>query len=148
MEALSLLGLLGICSIEDVQKKQIHTIFALLVGILGMIYHIFNQRISIQNLLGGSLVGLLFLLISILSKERLGKGDAILFIVTGIYLGFWENLQLIFYAFLLAGLYAMILFVTGKKRCADTFPFVPFLLTAYIVELGIYGGLPCQNGFF
>ena len=135
MEAAVLLGLLGVCSFEDVRSREIRSIIVLLGGVVGISFHVFNAKQSLLSVVGGLIVGILMLILSIASGEKVGKGDAVLIMVTGIYLGFWQNLVLLWAAALMAGVYGLYnIFVHGKNFKSEM-PFVPFLLVAYVCLL-------------
>ncbi|HAN50654.1 MAG TPA: hypothetical protein DCP96_03015 [Lachnospiraceae bacterium] len=139
MEMVSMLGMLGVLSVEDVKTKEIRKQFILLFGILGLVLHLIFQRIDIWNILGGLSIGLVLLGISYFSREQIGKGDGVLFLVTGIFLGFWENLMLLWSASLLMGIYAMIMCAMGRLHRDDRIPFIPFVLICYVIGLAMKG---------
>lgn len=135
MEAVVLLGLLGICSFEDVKEREIRSIIVLLGGIVGISFHFFNENQSLLSIVGGLIVGILMLALSVASGEKVGKGDAILIMVTGIYLGFWQNLVLLWAAALMAGVYGFYNIFLHGKNLKSEIPFVPFMLAAYVCLL-------------
>lgn len=77
--------------------------------------------------------GAFFYLISIITRGQLGKGDALLFCVTGAGIGLWNNIMVIYLTFFLAFLGAVFFLVikkTGKKYCM---PLAPFVLASYTI---------------
>lgn len=136
MESASLLGMLGILSIEDFHKRKIASWQILAFGILGLFFHLLFQRLSIENLLGGLMIGVALLLICRLSGEQIGYGDGLLFLVTGIFLGFWDNMILLWFAAILMGLTSLFLYLIGKITKRARVPFIPFVLVAYVLLLG------------
>lgn len=133
MSSISLLSMLGICSYEDIRWKRVGVMFILGFGVLGFILHLFFPAHTVPEILGGMAIGIVMFLISILSNESIGKGDALILTISGIYLGFWKNLFLLFGACLLLGMVGMVYLARGKRRI--TLPFVPFLLATYLVIL-------------
>lgn len=131
-EQLAVMGMLAICTAQDIKKKQICLIPVLGFGILGIIFHMLWRVQSLENLLLGMSIGVALLLISILTGGKIGAGDAVLLIVTGIYLGLEQNLELFFCGLLLCGVWALGLLVLRKKSRKDRVPFMPFLLAAYM----------------
>ena len=91
-------------------------------------------------MLGGASVGVVLLVIGYLTKEKIGYGDGILFVATGIYLGFWNNLILLWLSTSLAGIYGIILMLLKKKKKDSEIPLVPFVLGVYVVTLIFNGG--------
>lgn len=140
MECVSLLAMLGILSMEDLHEKKIRSFEILIFGILGLLFHLIFKRLSIENLLGGLLIGAGLLLISWLSGEQIGYGDGLLFLVTGIFLGFWDNMILLWGAAILMGLVSLFLYLTGKIGRKERIPFIPFVLLAYVLLLFWKGG--------
>lgn len=132
MEMLSLLGVLGALSVEDIKKKKVSIVVLALAGIAGILMHLQFARISIWNILGGVTVGAVMYGVSILSREKIGKGDAILIAVTGIYLGFWGNIILLWVSSVLAGMGGVFALVLLKKGREFEIPFIPFVFVAYI----------------
>ena len=133
MEAVSLLSMLGACSYEDIKSRRIGVILVLGFGILGIFLHLFYSRLSIEEMLGGIAIGLIMFLVSYLSQERIGKGDALVLTVSGIYLGFWNNLFLLWGASLMASFVGIVFIAKGERK--RELPFVPFLLVVYVLGL-------------
>ena len=125
-------SMLTLCSAEDMKRKQIRLNPVLLFGILGIFFHMLWRVQAIENILLGMSVGVVLLMLSVLTGGRIGAGDAVLLIVTGIYLGLEQNLQLFFSGLLLCGMWALGLLILKKKSRKDSIPFVPFLLAAYM----------------
>ena len=126
------MGMLTLCSAEDIKRKQIRLNPVLFFGILGIFFHMLFRMQSIENILLGMSVGVVLLFLSVLTGGRIGMGDAVLLIVTGIYLGLEKNLELFFCGLLLCSMWALGLMVLRKKNRKDSIPFVPFLLAAYM----------------
>ena len=59
--------------------------------------------------------------------------------VTGVYLGFWNVLYLLVWAYVLAAVFAGYVLISKGFQKDAAFPFVPFLLAAYI-------GIVCLGG--
>lgn len=71
-----------------------------------------------------------------MTGESLGYGDGLLFLVTGIYLGGWDNCSLLMTSLVLAFVFAIIQILVRKKSAKSEIPFVPFVLSAYVLYLG------------
>lgn len=135
MQKIILLGLLGICSLEDVKHKQLRVIYILMFGIGGVVLHLFVPICSIYSILCGMLLGVLMLLISAVTRGSVGMGDGVLLVVTGVYLGGYQNLVLLMTGLLLSALWSLGLLALKKKKRKDEIAFVPFLLLSYFVML-------------
>ena len=69
----------------------------------------FFQNQSIYEMLTGVLAGSFILILSRLTKGRIGMGDGIIFMLTGLYLGLIDNLLLMCISFSLAGIWGLFL---------------------------------------
>lgn len=135
-------GTLTICTISDMVRRKIHISVLVAFGFLGLIYRLLSNDMSWQMLLGGIGLGLLFVLVSVISREQLGMGDAILLLDCGIFLGFWQLLALIWVASLLAGMTGFVFMFWLKKSKNYRIPFAPYILLGYLVVFAMqqYGG--------
>lgn len=133
----AVVGMLAICSAEDIRKKKICVNLVLIYGIIGVFLHMIWQQYTIQNLLAGMAVGVLLLIFSVISGGKVGIGDGVILMVTGIYLGVKQNMELFFTGLLLCGVWAALLLIFHKKSRKDEIPFVPFLFAAYLGMLVI-----------
>ena len=71
MESISLLGMLFYMSYEDMRTHKVRDFLVLIFGIIGMMFHIMNGRISFFNIFGGFLLGFIMFFISLLTKENI-----------------------------------------------------------------------------
>ncbi|MDD7388464.1 MAG: prepilin peptidase [Lachnospiraceae bacterium] len=128
-----MIGSMIVCTVEDIRKKQIHMAAAEVFITASMMAAWYEQR-EWTYMASGAVLGLLFLLISICTHERIGKGDGFLILGTGVYMGFWASFMIVFAAMLLVCIYG--LFVIKKKRgWKYEIPFAPFLAASYIMAV-------------
>lgn len=132
IEACMTLGLLGVCSIEDVRRKKVGVYQAVCDRNSGNTGHLLRGTIGIYSILGGAAVGMALLVLGRIFQGSIGYGDGLVLIDTGILLGAPDNLELFFTALFFAGIFALVSCVFFHKKRKDTFPFVPFLLIAYV----------------
>ena len=135
-----LLGSISLLALEDLRMKKIPIIPLILTGIIGMIFHLIFESRDIKDILGGMFIGVVLYAVSFFTKGKVGKGDAFLFMVTGVYLGFWNNLLALWIASVIAGVIGVGIIVVKNKRFDYKLPFVPFVLVAIIMLLLIGGG--------
>jgi len=107
---------------------------------LSLIYRItVLQNINSQNFLIelASWVGifLFYYLIIIISKGGMGGGDLKLSVYLGIFLGFPASIYAIYYGFLVGGIFALILLISGRKGLKAKIPFGPFLVIGALTTL-------------
>lgn len=84
--------------------------------------------------------GIVLLVFSVLSRERIGQGDGWLFLVLGLYLTAVQQVILLLCALFLASMWIIPAFLMHRVDKESGLPFVPFMLAAYV------GG--CIYGWF
>jgi len=89
--------------------------------------------VTLYHAIGGSLIGILVLFAAWCSKESIGYGDGWLFVLTGVFLGFIQNLTLLLGSLILAGVFAIACLILKKKRRSDSMALGPFVLAAYVL---------------
>ena len=143
-----LVGLFGFSWI-DYKTKRFPVMLLLLFGAVGLFLRIANNLLIGEELSlvkmsqldfwwemsSGAVVGIGLLMLSILSREQIGKGDAFLFISVGMYLNFARNLTLLFRTLLLVGGFSVGCLLLKKKGKNDSVAMGPFLLAAYVTLL-------------
>lgn len=127
-----LLGTLGVHSIEDIRERKITVTVTLFSGIVGILLHLLFQNQSIFAMLLGMVPGILLLGLSQMTHGQIGAGDGIVFMLTGFYLGFVENMLLMLLSFTLAGIWGFLLLAAGCCQRRDRIPLIPFLFLGYM----------------
>ena len=142
METIGLACLYGLTAMDDLKTKQVRVIEIIVFGILGIAINIIYKPHSLISVLGGVGIGLLTILFSYISKEKIGMGDAYIITVTGLYLGFIDTAVLLWLSSLLAAVTGLVL-IRKYDNSKMEIPFVPFLLIAYIIMylIHILGGI-------
>lgn len=133
MEAIKILviGMLSIMSIMDLKWKRINLYLLIPFLVCGVICNLFYQLLPLASLIGGVAIGIVLLVVSFVTKGKIGSGDGIVLMITGLYLGFYDNLLLLLSAtFLSAVVGAFILFIKGMNKNYEI-PFIPFLLLSF-----------------
>ena len=135
MQKLILLGLLGWCSLVDIKRKELTVMYLLMFGIGGVLLHLFAPVCTIYSILWGMLLGVGMILVSFLSKGSVGLGDGILLVVTGVYLGGYQNLELFMTGLLFAAFWSLGMMLFKRKKGKEEIAFVPFLLLSYVAMI-------------
>ena len=133
VKMLLLSGSLSVFAWVDHKKQKVYLTPLLGTGIAGLLLHLCEQGKSVWDLLAGAAVGALLLLYGKITGESVGYGDGVLFMVTGVFLGFWKNIELLMAASFLAACYAGVLIFVKKKTKQECFPFVPFVWVSSIL---------------
>lgn len=127
-----LLGMyLGISSVTDWRKRAVSMKLSLGFFAAGAMLQIWSSPLSWEVWLGGIALGILLLGVSRITREALGYGDSVAVIVTGCWLGLWENMALFCTALGLSAMVSAVLLVSGRKGRKESIPFLPFLFAAY-----------------
>ncbi len=140
METGCIMGALSLLALVDYKIKKIPVVPLILTGIFGMILHLIYEQRDIKDIIGGIAIGIVLYIVSEVTKGKIGKGDSFLFMVTGVFLGFWNNLILLWTASIMAGVVGLFVIVYHKKSWDYKLPFVPFVLAAAFVMLIVGGG--------
>lgn len=126
------LFLLLLNSFLDWKKREISLFSLAGFGAVGIGLNFWLEYQSLAEAAGGVALGILLLAIAFFTREAIGFGDGLLICTTGIYLGFWENLNLLSVGTLCCGVALGISVLLGKVKLADRVPLVPFFLLAFI----------------
>ncbi len=143
MQYIGLIGvflMLVICTIEDCLNKKI-VIWHLLIPLPFLCLDLWcNAKVTVLSRILGLIIGAIFLLLSKLTKEQIGIGDAYVIIVIGLMLGGIHCLEIITFSFLLSSIVAIILMLMFHFSRKKTIPFIPFLLLGFISSV-VLGGV-------
>ncbi len=121
---------------QDLRSGQvdicIYLIFGAAAGIMGIHrWLVLEESYGLLGHMAGSALGGGLLAVGIASRGGIGTGDGCFFLVSGLMLGFWENLALLCYSTLCCGIFCLGYFVwcrikNGEHVGKRTVPFLPF----------------------
>ena len=123
---------LFLCAWIDNRERMVYVWLLLPAGLFGIGVQLCLGGLSVTEMVCATLPGVACLLLSLVTKGSIGAGDGMVLIMTGIFLGFWENLNLLVCSLMLSGILALFLLVLKKKRRNDRLPMLPFVLVAYV----------------
>lgn len=124
---------LGILSVYDIQTRKVPR-WLLGVGMAAAIFlKCFYKNSSIFLVSVGIAIGIVFCMISKVTGETLGMGDSYLITILGGFVGAWNLLYILAYAFLFSAIYSAIVLVMRKFNRKIQIPFIPFLMAAYVL---------------
>lgn len=130
---------LCVLSVLDIWKRRL-PVWLLIAG-AAMVVAVricMEPSMDVMALAGGA-VGVVFLIVSKVTEEGFGYGDSLLILIMGVYLGFWNLLGVLVGAFLLSSMFAIVLLIRKGFDRNTGYPFVPFLLIAYLIWLCVGG---------
>jgi leader peptidase (prepilin peptidase)/N-methyltransferase len=122
-------------SIQDIRKKEILLIPTVLAGAAGAVWTALNGRPAGSMLLG-FVPGALVLVLSILSKGRVGSGDAVVIMALGTWLGIAAAAGILLTALLAAAAAGAVYMAKGGRK--KEMPFIPFLAAGCVLYILIY----------
>lgn len=143
METFGLACFYGLTAVDDIRTKKVRNLEIIVFGIIGIVIDFVLKPYSLESILGGVAVGVVMYLFSVMTKEKIGKGDAWIVMVSGLYLGFIDTLMVVWLASILAVIYGLVATQGHEDGMDMEMPFVPFLLVSFLMEftIGQLGGL-------
>lgn len=124
-----------ICTITDIKDRNIYGGLCVLNIIAGIIVHILKRDISGKSLGAGIIIGIIFLIISAISKEKIGYGDSLVFLTIGVIAGGEKSLLIIFLSFLLCSVFSVAGIVLKKITFKSSVAFMPFVLLGTLATI-------------
>ena len=114
-------------SVCDWKRRRIPVKWLVVYSIATISCVLFYIEGNLISMLGGIMIGAIFFLISRLTNEAIGYGDAWMITLLGAYVGGKDLVRLLFTASFLAAVVSLVwMWKQGWKR-EGSLPFVPFL---------------------
>lgn len=135
-----MVSVLGLESITDIRKRTCNLYVIAFGTILGGIFNYFFLHNDILWLCRGVVPGVILICVSLISKQQIGMGDAMVFLFAGICVGLYKCLILLWISLVFAGIFGVIFCLAKKKEMKYRLPFIPFVAVGYAV-LYIFGWL-------
>lgn len=126
---------LGICTYIDLKRKYVNIYICLIFSIAGVMYKCIFENSTLLSLLVAIIPGIFLMLVSIISKESIGKGDAIVIGTIGLYIGGINAVIVLFSGVIASCITGIIYIVIMKKEKGYRLPFVPFLALGFIYQI-------------
>lgn len=131
-----LLGIFAVTACRDWKEKMICVYVPFAAGIAGLVLHLMFPTQKLADLLFGAGIGAVLLLAARVSREEIGYGDGAMLMASGIFLGFWRNVELLLTALMLSVPVALFGLLVKHRKKDYRMPFIPFLFAAYVFQLG------------
>ena len=126
-----------VIGVVDMFTSSIHLLL-LAAGVVPIFLSLFTGGdISLPERALGLATGLAVLCVSLITREKIGKGDALLLCITGAFLGVYDNAVLIAMAFMLIICYSLTMLARGRLNKSSRVPFAPFVFAGYLMLLVI-----------
>ena len=108
--------------------------------IVTFIEGMYSQSLAINNLLGGIIGAVIFLILTLVGgaiagKEAMGFGDVKFMGALGLFFGWLNIIEVSVIAFLLAAIISISLIITKIKKTDEYIPFGPFIVIASFIVI-------------
>lgn len=129
-----MMPMLTIISMEDIAAKRVsNKILILMLGI-GVLFALVSGAAVVPTLLAPVIYGVVFIVMSLVSKGGLGMGDAKLMAVMSVYYGIVGMFSVLFAASVIECLISVMVLIRTKNMRSEI-PFVPAIELGAIVAL-------------
>ena len=118
--------LLVFVTVTDFEQYVIFDAMLLPFAVAGVCYTLHMHLPIAEHFAAALGGGLLFFLLTLLTKGSVGGGDIKLITALGLWLGIRPLLSVIAYGFMAGGLAALLLIITKQKRWHDYFAYGPY----------------------
>lgn len=122
---------------RDLRYRKIPMWLYTIFGLGGIIINFLWTKVGWWEVLSALLPGFLLLLLTKCTRGAIGAGDGLFFLVSAVYLGFWNTIELLLYGLIFCGICCMGImawgFMAGVNVRKWRLPFLPFLLPAWIL---------------
>ena len=125
-------GILGVLAIQDIRNKSIELLPLLTLALINGGLCLYFGR-SILSVLISLLPGMAAILISFITKGKLGTGDGLVLIATGLLYD-WDRVMAVWLlALVMSAFTGIVLIIMKKANIKTALPFIPFLLAGYVI---------------
>lgn len=126
-------GILCRESIRDIKLRKVHILGAVLIALTGAFTLFYHHQFSVLSFCMSESVGLFLYVISILTEEKIGRGDAFYVMALGTILNYREMIMAGMISFVLSAIAGIILLIAKKADRKTRLPYLPFLTGAYLM---------------
>lgn len=122
-------------AIRDLQCREIFLKMTLLYGAAGIVVNLCENGGDLFPIISSLIPGIFLILTAGFSRGKVGYGDGILLLATGIWAGFHACMMNLCVGLFLAAIWCIVCMTVGKMGRRDEIPFVPFLLLGSLCGL-------------
>lgn len=134
IQNISVLAMLIPNCILDLKYKKVTMLLILPFMLEGIILNVLGL-IDFKSSLIGVLCGLIVLVISVVTKGAIGKGDAYIICAMGCLIGGYYTIVVLTIAMFLSAIVGVVLVMFFRWKTKSRIPFVPFLLLSLVLLL-------------
>ena len=129
-----MMPMLTIISMEDIVAHRVSNKILIIMLAVGILFALVSGAAILPTVLAPVLYGVIFIVMSLVSKGALGMGDAKLMAVMSVYYGIVGMFSVIFAASLIECLISIVVLIRTKNMRSEI-PFVPAIELGAIVAL-------------
>lgn len=119
-------------SVIDIRYKKIDVRAAIAACIVSILIGCIFYGHPVINILYGIIFGGFLIMLAWVSKQRIGYGDAVVFMVLGMCLEPVRVLWILWSSMVMAGVYGMVKIIVFNKSRSLALPYVPFVTIVYV----------------
>ena len=119
-------------SVRDIREKKVNIIF-ILPAVIPAIYQMPDGFLRAE--VPGFLFSIFLFVLSILTKEAIGMGDAFAVLLCACYLPFYPVFFIFVAGLFMAGVVGVFLILIRKGNRKTEIPYLPFLSFSYLIYL-------------
>lgn len=123
-----------VCSITDLKNKTIYRSICIAFLLACMLVKILLYQEGLKLVLLGITPGIFLYFLSIFTDEAIGKGDAWIFVIIGIVVGFINSVVLLILSLGCVVIFSIPLLIKHKNLKIKV-PFSPFVLFSFVIFL-------------
>lgn len=120
-------------TLSDIRTKTVSLIRLAVYLLAALTLNIIFEYQSWMSVGTGMSLGIILLVYAFATKENIGYGDSLMFIVTGACLGLSDNLRLMFFSLVMAVFVGLAYIIVTKKGLKSRIPFMPCILFTYLI---------------
>lgn len=134
-----LAGYLGVSTALDLAAKKVSVMLTgvfLAIGLTGNMAGLIQsgqiRGEAVAELLLGLLPGLFLLAVSLVTGNQLGRGDALAFLVCGIFLGLYRTILLLMLSLFVTGVLGCFCILLRRVSYRTALPWMPFVFAGFL----------------
>ena len=125
-------------ALQDIKRKSISATFikvGIIIGIGNFFWEMYHQSFCGTERMWSMLPGLVFLMITKATKEKIGYGDGIVFLILGSCMDLSDIMSLWQISLLLSMFFSFFMVVIKKWNLHSQVAFVPFIWIAHVCNI-------------
>ncbi len=122
----------------DLRCRMICRWQVILVLTTGLVWQGIDGLLFTATVLGGLALGVAGWGFSLVTEDRFGRGDAMVILCLGLYLGFGSSLSVLMWGLLIASAVSLYLLWVKKKSKNQSIPFIPCLAAGYLIQRALW----------